>query len=69
MILVLNDQEICLKLIDVSPKLLKAKRKEREAFEVSPSGYGIHWPLIDEDLSVDGLLKSIGGNSTAAKTG
>ena len=21
-----------------------------------PSGYGIHWPLIDEDLSIDGLL-------------
>ncbi|MBC7864216.1 MAG: DUF2442 domain-containing protein, partial [Bacteroidia bacterium] len=20
-------------------------------------GYGIHWPLIDEDLSVDALLK------------
>jgi len=23
---------------------------------VSPSGYGIHWPELDEDLSVDGLI-------------
>ena len=27
------------------------------AFKVSPSGYGIHWPLIDEDLSFNGLIK------------
>jgi hypothetical protein len=25
-------------------------------YEISPSGYGIRWPLIDEDLSIDGLL-------------
>ena len=25
-------------------------------FEISPSGYGIHWPLLDEDVSIDGLL-------------
>jgi len=25
-------------------------------YEFSPSGYGIHWPLIDEDISMDGLL-------------
>ncbi len=25
-------------------------------FEISPSGYGIHWPELDEDLSIDGLL-------------
>jgi len=29
---------------------------ESAAYEISPSGYGIHWPLIDEDLSIDGLL-------------
>ena len=40
----------------VSLRLLNATESEREAFEVSPSGYGIHWPSIDEDLSIDGLL-------------
>ena len=24
------------------------------------SAYGIHWPLIDEDLAIDGLLQSVG---------
>lgn len=41
---------------DVSPLLEKASAIERETFEVSPSGYGIHWPLLDEDISIDGLL-------------
>ena len=25
-------------------------------YELSPSGYGIYWPLLDEDISIDGLL-------------
>ncbi|MCF6158838.1 MAG: DUF2442 domain-containing protein [wastewater metagenome] len=25
-------------------------------YSFSASGYGIHWPLLDEDLSIDGLL-------------
>ena len=39
-----------------SPRLLQAAQIERERYEISPSGYGIHWPLIDEDLSIDSLL-------------
>ena len=41
---------------EISNRLSNASRVERERFEVSPSGYGIHWPLLDEDLSIDGLL-------------
>ena len=40
----------------ISRKLSKASKIERETFTISPSGYGIHWPLLDEDLSIDGLL-------------
>jgi len=36
--------------------LVKATEIERTTFEISPSGYGIYWPLLDEDLSIDGLL-------------
>jgi hypothetical protein len=43
-------------LSEISSRLANASRLERERFEISPSGYGIHWPLIDEDLSIDGLL-------------
>jgi hypothetical protein len=35
---------------------LPKQHQPRAAYEVSPSGYGIHWPLVDEDLSIDGLL-------------
>lgn len=41
----------------VSKKLFNASKVERENFKISPSGYGITWPLLDEDISVDGLLK------------
>ena len=40
----------------ISPVLDAASGQERAIFEISPGGYGIHWPLLDEDLSVDGLL-------------
>ena len=39
-----------------SRRLAAASPEERGNFIVSPSGYGIHWPDIDEDLSVDGLI-------------
>ena len=43
---------------NVSDKLLNASEIERNFYKVSPSGYGIHWPLIDEDLSIEALLKN-----------
>ena len=39
-----------------SSKLLNASEEQRNNYEISPSGYGIYWPMIDEDLSIDGLL-------------
>lgn len=42
----------------ISSKLKSANNLQRQFFKVSPSGYGIHWPLIDEDLSVDAILKT-----------
>jgi len=44
------------KLKEISLVLEKASEEERNSFEISPSGYGIHWPLLDEDISIDGLL-------------
>ena len=54
-----DGQEIKLPLSKVSKKLESANNIQRYLYKVSPSGYGIHWPLIDEDLSVDSLLKNI----------
>ena len=54
--LIVDGNTIQRDLGDVSSLLAKAKEEEQQEFEVSPSGYGIHWPLIDEDISIDGLL-------------
>ena len=40
----------------VSSRLATASEEERNIFEISPSGYGIHWQLLDEDIAIDGLL-------------
>lgn len=39
------------------PRLLKASEEQRGNWQISAAGYGIHWPDIDEDLSVEGLLR------------
>ncbi|HEX2936817.1 MAG TPA: DUF2442 domain-containing protein [Bacteroidales bacterium] len=57
LILRIDNQFIKLKLSDISEKLDKATDQERNDFNISPSGYGIHWRLLDEDLSINGLLK------------
>ena len=41
------------------PRLLAASPAEREKFELLGGGVGIHWPDLDEDLSVDGLLRGV----------
>jgi len=52
----IDGKEHVFDLKKISPRLLHSSSEQRAKYEVSPSGYGIHWPLIDEDLSVDGLL-------------
>ncbi|MDQ2694756.1 MAG: DUF2442 domain-containing protein [Pseudomonadota bacterium] len=57
--LIVDGKEIKADVATLSPTLAAATEKEKNTFEVSPSGYGIHWPLIDEDLSVDGMLGTV----------
>jgi DNA-binding transcriptional regulator YiaG len=38
-------------------RLLEATPEERQNFQISPSGYGVHWPDVDEDLSGRGALR------------
>lgn len=38
------------------PRLLHATSAQRQRFELLGDGEGIHWPDVDEDLSVAGLL-------------
>lgn len=56
MYLTVDDTEYIFQIEKISTRLFNSTESERNKFEISPSGYGIHWPLIDEDLSIDGLL-------------
>jgi Protein of unknown function (DUF2442) len=61
-----TDDELTVHLVDgrrVSaplvwyPRLLRANADQRKAWELIGEGEGIHWPQIDEDLSVAGILR------------
>lgn len=41
--------------LDWYPKLKAASASERADFDIMPMG--IHWPQLDEDLSIAGMLK------------
>jgi hypothetical protein len=38
------------------PRLLNGNKEEQENYELIGDGEGIHWPDIDEDISVEGIL-------------
>ncbi|GAB4531072.1 MAG: DUF2442 domain-containing protein [Anaerolineales bacterium] len=38
------------------PRLVYATTKERANYRIVGAGYGIHWPDLDEDIGVEGLL-------------
>jgi hypothetical protein len=58
LIVLIDNQLYKLRLSDISAKLAKASDLERNDYKVSPSGYGIHWRLLDEALSINRLLKA-----------
>ncbi|MHC4400289.1 MAG: DUF2442 domain-containing protein [Planctomycetota bacterium] len=49
------------------PRLLHATPQQREKWELLGDGEGIHWPEVDEDVSVAGLLR--GAPAPGATTG
>ena len=56
MLLSVDGKQYEIDLAQHSRKLAEASPEQRANFVVSPTGYGIHWPDLDEDLSVDGLI-------------
>lgn len=38
------------------PRLANAQPEDRAAFELLGDGQGVHWPALDEDISILGLL-------------
>jgi len=46
------------------PRLLTAQPEQRQHYELSGEGTGIHWDELDEDVSVYGLLMGIGDRTS-----
>ena len=44
--------------IEWFPRLKNATDSQRQNFEIMPSGYGIHWPDVDEDISIKAFLNT-----------
>jgi hypothetical protein len=49
------------------PRLLHATEEQRKNWTISGTGYGIHWPELDEDLSTEGLLRGAPAPQHSAK--
>jgi hypothetical protein len=47
------------------PRVAYGTPSERANFQISGAGHGIHWPDLDEDIGVDGLL--LGKRSTESQ--
>jgi hypothetical protein len=57
MILSVNGDCYHIAIKDASDRLFQASDIDRGLYKVAPSGYGIHWITLDEDLSIQGLLQ------------
>ena len=55
-LLTVDGTDYKLEIRKYSTKLFKATLQQKQHFTISPSGYGIHWPQLDEDLSIDSLI-------------
>ena len=43
--------------VDLNRKLKNATEKQRSNIEIICGGTGLHWPDLDEDLSVTGIIE------------
>jgi hypothetical protein len=42
-----------------SRRLAAATPEQLANFRIAASGYGIHWPDVDEDITIDGLIHGV----------
>ncbi len=48
------------------PRLLHADKKEKENYRLIGKGTGLHWPDLDEDISIEGLILGRRSNESPA---
>ena len=55
----LDDGRIVRAPLSWYPSLAEASPAVRKKWQPSGAGYGIHWPVLDYDLSVEGILEGL----------
>ena len=53
-----SENNFSFEIKNISERLAKATETQLAKFISSPSGYGIHWIDLDEDISLQGLLNT-----------
>ena len=56
MLISVDKKNYIVELKKISKKLSNATKIQKEAYRIICSGYGINWPLIDEDITIKGIL-------------
>ncbi|MGB4066681.1 MAG: DUF2442 domain-containing protein [Nitrospira sp.] len=73
-----TDDEIIAHLVDGrtisvplvwSWRLSEATQEQRQHWEILGDGQGVHWPDIDEDISVEGMLHGAPAHRPRTSTG
>ena len=53
----MSDQKEIRFPVEVNTKLINATEQQRSNIEIICGGTGLHWPDLDEDLSVTGIME------------
>ncbi len=57
MLIVLNTKAVLHQRISPYKRLLNADKQALQQYELTSNGTGVHWPMLDEDLSLKGFLQ------------
>jgi Protein of unknown function (DUF2442) len=71
MLIVLNTKAVLQQQLSHYPSLAKSSVEQLQNYELMANGTGVHWPDLDEDLSLKGFLQDeirrvVKNNSTIA---
>ncbi len=55
----LSDGRVIITPLEWYPRLVRGTPEQRAKWEWIADGVGIHWPLLDEDLGIAGMLRGV----------
>ena len=57
MLIVLNNKKVLTQKLSISKRLKSATESQLSNYRLISQGVGVHWPDVDEDLSLKGFLR------------